>query len=60
MIGAATGYSAAVLARLVGSVVALEEDAELAAFAQAGAGRHAASTLVEGPLAKGWAEGGAL
>ena len=34
MIGAATGYSAAVLARLVGSVVALEEDAALAAFAQ--------------------------
>ena len=33
VIGAATGYSAAVLARLVGSVVALEEDAELSAFA---------------------------
>ena len=39
MVGAATGYSAAVLARLVGSVVALEEDAELAAFAERGAGR---------------------
>ena len=37
MIGAATGYSAAVLARLAGSVVALEEDAELAAFAGDGA-----------------------
>ena len=59
VIGAATGYSAAVLARLVGSVVALEEDAALAAFARealAGSGVE----LVEGPLAKGWAQGGAL
>src|SRR5687767_2518913 len=35
VIGAATGYSAAVLARLAASVVALEEDPELAAFARA-------------------------
>ena len=38
VIGAATGYSAAVLARLAGSVTALEEDAALAAFARDGAG----------------------
>ena len=52
VIGAATGYSAAVLARLVASVVAVEEDPALAAFAvKALAGTHA--TLVEGPLDKG-------
>ena len=59
VIGAATGYSAAVLARLVASVVALEEDDELAAFAKkalAGSG----VALVKGPLAKGHAKGGAL
>ncbi len=54
VIGAGTGYAAAVLARLVGSVVALEEDAALAATARetlAGTG----VTLVEGPLSAGWA-----
>ncbi|MEA3030808.1 MAG: protein-L-isoaspartate(D-aspartate) O-methyltransferase [Sphingomonadales bacterium] len=57
VIGAATGYSAAVLARLVASVVALEEDGELAAFARqalAGSGVE----LVKGPLARGHAAGG--
>jgi protein-L-isoaspartate(D-aspartate) O-methyltransferase len=57
VIGAATGYSAAILARLVASVVALEEDGELAAFAkQALAGSEVA--LVKGPLARGYAKGG--
>ena len=55
VVGAATGYSAAVLARLVASVVALEEDAELAAFArQALQGTNVA--LVKGPLARGFAK----
>jgi protein-L-isoaspartate(D-aspartate) O-methyltransferase len=54
VIGAATGYSAALLARLAGSVTALEEDEALAAFAkQALAGTGV--TLVKGPLAKGHA-----
>jgi protein-L-isoaspartate(D-aspartate) O-methyltransferase len=56
VIGAATGYGAAVLARLAGSVVAVEEDAALAAFARdalAGSGVE----LVEGPLAAGHAAG---
>ena len=59
MIGAATGYSAAVLDRLVASVVALEEDDELAAFAKtalAGTGVE----LVKGPLAKGHGQRRAL
>jgi protein-L-isoaspartate(D-aspartate) O-methyltransferase len=56
VIGAATGYSAAVLARLVGQVVALEEVAELADFAR----RALAGTAVEvaeGPLVSGHADG---
>lgn len=53
VIGAATGYSAALLARLAASVVALEEEDGLAAFAGdalAGSGVE----VVKGPLAKGW------
>jgi protein-L-isoaspartate(D-aspartate) O-methyltransferase len=56
VIGAATGYAAAVMARLTGSVVAVEEDGELASFARealAGSGVE----LVEGPLAEGAAAG---
>ncbi len=52
VIGAATGYAAAVLAQLVRSVVAVEEDAGLAAFARRvleGTGVE----LVEGPLNAG-------
>ena len=54
VIGAATGYSAAVLARLAGSVTAVEEVPELAGFARdalAGTGVE----LVEGPLNQGHA-----
>jgi protein-L-isoaspartate(D-aspartate) O-methyltransferase len=52
VIGAATGYSAALLDRLCASVVAVEEDAALAAFARAAlAGTKV--ELVEGPLAAG-------
>ena len=56
VVGAATGYSAAVLARLVGPLTALEEDAELAALAKA-ALAGTAVRLVQGPLAKGWRKG---
>jgi len=52
VIGAATGYAAAVLARLVGQVVAVEEDPELAAVARA-ALAGTGTTLVEGPMAQG-------
>lgn len=57
VIGAGSGYAAAVLARLAGSVVALEGDKALAAIARA-ALAGTAVTLVEGPLAKGWSAGG--
>lgn len=57
VIGAATGYSAAVLVRLVVSVVALEEDAELYAFAKQ-ALEGTGVELVRSALAKGYAKGG--
>jgi protein-L-isoaspartate(D-aspartate) O-methyltransferase len=57
VIGAATGYSAALLARLAGSVVAVEEDAALAQFAR-GALAGTGVTLIEGPHAEGHGEGG--
>ena len=59
-VGCATGYSAAVLALLAGSVIALEEDADLArqakeALAAVGA---AGVEVVVGPLTAGWPAGG--
>jgi protein-L-isoaspartate(D-aspartate) O-methyltransferase len=56
LVGAAMGYAAAVLARLAGSVVALEEDAALASAAR-DAIADAKVTVVEGPLKAGWAAG---
>ena len=56
VIGAGTCYAAAVTARLVHSVVALEEVPELVAFARTrleGSGVE----LVEGPLHEGWTQG---
>lgn len=58
-VGCATGYSTALLARLAGSVVGLEEDAALArrageALALAGL-THA--TIATGPLSQGWRQG---
>lgn len=54
-IGCATGYGTAIIARLAGSAVAVEEDAELAASARARLAElgvlHA--QVVEGPLTKG-------
>ncbi len=55
-VGCGTGYSSAVLARLAGSVVALEEDAALARQAKdtlaAINGSHV--TVAIGPLTAGW------
>jgi protein-L-isoaspartate(D-aspartate) O-methyltransferase len=59
VVGSATGYGAAVLARLVKSVTALESDPALA-----GRGREqltqqgvVGATQVEGPLEQGWPRG---
>ena len=57
VVGAGTGYAAAVLARLVASVVAVEEDEDLLGFAK-GALAGTGVNLVKGPLAKGWAKSG--
>lgn len=56
VVGAATGYSAAVLARLAASVVALEEQPELAAFARR-ALEGSGVELAQGPLIAGWPAG---
>ena len=56
LIGAAGGYTAAVLAELVADVVAVECDPTLAAFARAALADVASVTLVEGPLEVGHVE----
>ena len=56
-VGCATGYSAAVLARLAGKVVALEEDAALARAATSNLAGVANVNVVTGPLTAGWPQG---
>ena len=53
-VGCTTGYGAAVLARLAAEVVALEEDAALAAVATKALAGVAAVSVVTGPLIAGW------
>jgi protein-L-isoaspartate(D-aspartate) O-methyltransferase len=55
-VGCGTGYSSAVLSRLVGSVVALEEDASLLRQAQQALADTGATnvTITRGPLTAGW------
>lgn len=53
-VGAATGYGAAVLARVAAHVVALEEDAELARAARGALSGTANVEVVSGALAAGW------
>ncbi len=58
-VGCGLGYSSAVLSRLAGSVVALEEDVGLASQAKAALTAAGASgvTVVTGPLVGGWPAG---
>ena len=60
VVGCATGYSAAVLSRLAGEVVALEEDAGLARKARETLGEVGAAnvTVVTNPLKDGWPAAG--
>lgn len=55
VVGAGSGYEAAVLAHLARSVVALEEDANLARMARAALVEHGIASVgvVEGPLRQG-------
>lgn len=57
LIGAALGYTAAVLSRLVAGVVAVESDPDLAALARVALADLADVELVEGPLEKGHYKG---
>lgn len=57
LVGAASGYAAALLARLGCTVTALEEDVGLVAEAKKALADYAGVTLVAGPLAKGHAKG---
>jgi protein-L-isoaspartate(D-aspartate) O-methyltransferase len=57
-VGCATGYSAGVLARLAGKVVALEEEAALTRSAVANLAGIPGVTVVTGPLAAGWPQQG--
>ena len=56
IIGAATGYEAALVATLARNVVALDEDPELARRARAALAEHsiASVSIVEGPLMQGY------
>lgn len=54
VVGAGSGYGAALLAACGGKVTALEEDAALLALARAALPGVAEVTLVSGPLAEGW------
>lgn len=53
LIGAATGYTAAVLAVIAAAVTAVEEDAALAEAARSRLAGYARAVVVEGPLAAG-------
>lgn len=53
-VGCATGYAAALLVRLGASVVALEEQPELAAKARTNLAGHAGVEVAEGRLAEGY------
>jgi protein-L-isoaspartate(D-aspartate) O-methyltransferase len=58
-VGSGTGYAAAIISRLAGKVVALEEDPELAEAARAALAAHAGDNVevAEGPLREGWPAG---
>ncbi len=58
LVGAAGGYTAAVLAKLAASVVAVEPDPTLAADARAALAGEPAVTVIEGPLEAGAADHG--
>src|SRR5450432_810790 len=57
-VGCGNGDAAAVLARVAGQVVALEQDAALAKAAGAALSSQPNVTVVSGPLVDGWAPAG--
>ena len=57
-VGCATGYAAAVLARVAGHVVAIEQDTALAQRARTALAALPNVTVVSGPLTEGWTQSG--
>jgi protein-L-isoaspartate(D-aspartate) O-methyltransferase len=57
VVGAGSGYGAALLAACGGVVTALEEDAALIGLARTALAGIGGITLVSGPLAAGWPDG---
>ena len=57
VVGCATGYTASVLARIAGQVVALEQDEKLAQAAQAALAAQPNVTVARGALVEGFASG---
>jgi protein-L-isoaspartate(D-aspartate) O-methyltransferase len=57
LVGAAGGYTAALLAQLTGSVVALEEEESLVAIARGALAGDGKVEVVQGPLNAGWTAG---
>jgi protein-L-isoaspartate(D-aspartate) O-methyltransferase len=57
LIGAATGYAAALIAELAGAVTAVEESSSLIGHARGAIGTDDRITLIEAPLAAGHAAG---
>jgi len=56
-VGCGTGYAAALLARIAGETIAIEQDVALAETARAALSSHANVHVVTGPLTEGWAQG---
>lgn len=57
IVGAATGYAAAIVARLAGETVALEQDDSLAGIARTALAGAPNVTIVTGPLVQGYSAG---
>lgn len=57
LVGAATGYAAALLAKLGAEITALEVDQALIGIARKALGRVSGVNLVSGPLNAGWRKG---
>src|SRR5262249_45901726 len=56
-VGCATGYGAAVLARIASQVIALEQDTALNEAAKSALASYPNVTVVNGPLTAGWSQG---
>lgn len=56
-VGCATGYAAAVLARIAGHVAALDQDAGLVQVARTALAGQSNVNIVTGPLTAGWPQG---